>query len=155
MSSLGGVAPGKLRETGDDESGGIPSGRPPPQGMSFCLPMSCNEFPVLSRTSGPRTALSPLDLWAQITLTCLAPTNGWAGSVEHEVGIYGYSAMPTFLKRSRSSLEKRPQCIEAFPSGGLISPYSTVRHSRRSASRVRPIQTTLVPDLRNPSPRKP
>ena len=47
MSSLESVAPGRLRETGDDESGGILSGRSPPQGMLFCLPMSDNEFPVL------------------------------------------------------------------------------------------------------------
>lgn len=64
MSPVEGVAPGKLRETGDDESGSPPSSRPPAQGMLFCLPISHHEFPVLSPASGPHIAHSPLDLWA-------------------------------------------------------------------------------------------
>jgi hypothetical protein len=43
MSSLGSVAPGKVRETGDDESGGIVFGRHPLQGIYFLLPISHNE----------------------------------------------------------------------------------------------------------------
>ena len=64
MNSLEGVTPGRLPETGEDESGGTLSGHPPSQGMSFYLPISDNEFPIMSPTGGPHTAPSPLDLWA-------------------------------------------------------------------------------------------
>lgn len=64
MHSLRSVAPGSLRETGDDESGGVLPGRFSPQGISFCLLIWHNECLVLSPTSESHSAFSPLNLWA-------------------------------------------------------------------------------------------
>ena len=56
------LAPGRLCETGDEEFGGVLSSCSPPQGMSYSLPVSQNESPVLLPRSWPPIAFSPLPL---------------------------------------------------------------------------------------------